>query len=89
MALFKTGDVFATPAALSFLAENFRAPVDLVIKHVGGDWGDLEEDDIQSNKRALQYGGRIFSSYHIGDGKVWVITEADRSMTTLMLPEEY
>lgn len=50
----------------------------------------MEEEDIQANEHAVRHGGRVFSSYRVGeDEKVWVITEADRSATTLLLPMEY
>ncbi len=59
-------------------------------RHASGDWGNLEEFDRQQNNSALEDGSRIFSAYHTSDGtKVWVITEADRSYTTALLPEDY
>jgi hypothetical protein len=65
----------------------------LLARHVFGDWGDLCTEDKESNERALAQGGRLLSSYEAGLGrdatKVWVITEADRSSTTFLLPEEY
>jgi hypothetical protein len=55
-----------------------------------GDWGDLDEEDKRENEFSLQHGFRIFSSYILSSGdKLWVITEADRSVTTLLLPDEY
>ena len=62
----------------------------MIDRHVTGDWGDLEEADQQANDAALKDGSRIFSAYHTSDRtKVWVITEADRSYTTALLPEDY
>ncbi len=62
----------------------------MIGRHVSGDWGDLEEIDRQQNDAALRKGGRICSRYLTSDGtKVWVITEADRSYTTSLLPEDY
>ena len=62
----------------------------MIDRHVSGDWGDLDEFDRQQNDEALKDGGRIFSAYHTSAGtKVWVITEADRSSTTALLPEDY
>lgn len=59
-------------------------------RHQSGDWGDLCEEDKEENERALKMGYRIFSSYHDRHGtKFWIITEADRSLTTILLPEEY
>ena len=62
----------------------------MIDRYVSGDWGDLEEFDRQQNDSALKDGGRIFSAYHTSDGtKLYVITEADRSYTTALLPEDY
>jgi hypothetical protein len=61
-----------------------------IARHAGGDWGDLCPEDKQSNDDALSEGSRLFSAYHNDDGrKFWIITEADRSTTTVLLPEEY
>ncbi|MCD6665980.1 MAG: hypothetical protein LT081_07870 [Hydrogenophaga sp.] len=89
MALFKLGSVVATPAALAHCERNQVNPQQLLGRHIGGDWGNLEQEDIKANENALAYGDRIFSSYNVGDGKVWVITEADRSSTCVLLPSEY
>lgn len=89
MALFNLGNVVATPAALAYCEQHKMNPLRLLGRHIGGDWGDLSQDDIKANENAITYGGRVFSSYRIGDGRVWVITEADRSSTCLMLPEDY
>lgn len=82
------GQVVATPGVLQ------RVPyVELITalrRHARGDWGDLDEDDHRANDQAVQHGGRILSAYTIPDGlRVWVITEADRSATTILLPDEY
>ncbi len=59
-------------------------------RHLRGDWGDLCEDDKQANDDALRCGARLLSAYHTRAGqKFWIITEADRSATTVLLPEEY
>ena len=61
-----------------------------LMRHQKGDWGDLEECDIQANNDALVHGARLFSAYHSAKGeKFWIITEADRSSTTILLPSEY
>lgn len=78
-----------TPGAISLLEENNKAASELLDRHVSGDWGDLCEDDKQLNEAALKEGSRLFSSYTLGEGKLWIITEADRSSTTLLLPSEY
>lgn len=62
----------------------------LIARHASGDWGDLGEDDIQENHLSLERGFRIFSAYNTSSGiRVWIITEADRSYTTALLPEDY
>jgi hypothetical protein len=85
---FSLGRIVATPGALERfsreqLAQSLR-------RHMTGDWGDLDAHDRAANKFALQSGARIFSSYRMPDGeKLWIITEADRSATTFLLPDEY
>lgn len=58
-------------------------------KHACGDWGDVSEEDKQNNDEALESGDRILSAYNIGDTRIWIITEYDRSATTVLLPDEY
>ncbi|MHB8860959.1 MAG: SH3 domain-containing protein [Pirellulaceae bacterium] len=58
-------------------------------RHAAGDWGDLDEHDWQANELALADGSRLFSAYYAQDKKFWIITEADRSATTVLLPEDY
>lgn len=58
-------------------------------RHAAGDWGDLCPEDAMANDHALRHGGRLFSAYGSGAGRFWVITEADRSVTTVLLPEDY
>ncbi len=86
---FALGQVLATPNAIFYLAQHQCLALSLVARHQRGDWGDVCPDDALSNDEAVNTQGRLLSSYAIGDGKVWVITEADRSVTTLLLPEEY
>jgi hypothetical protein len=79
-----------TPGALETLEESGEAPAVFLSRHVTGDWGDLNRGDKAANNQALMTGERIFSTYHINTGvKLWVITEADRSSTCILLPEEY
>ena len=88
--LFLLGTLVATPGALATLKQLALSPLDFVFRHRQGDWGDLDEHDIKANRDALHHGTRLLSSYELGGGKkLWVITEADRSSTTLLLPEEY
>jgi hypothetical protein len=88
--LFSLGQTVATPGALELLEENGQTPSEFIAQHHSGQWGDLDEEDKRANDAALKDGSRIFSSYNLNDGqKIWVITEADRSSTTLLLPSEY
>jgi hypothetical protein len=89
MTLFKLGDVVATPAALQLCEVNKINPLLLLGRHASGDWGNLDADDVAANVAAIQHDLRILSSYIVGSAKVWVITEADRSSTCLLLPDEY
>jgi hypothetical protein len=87
---FPLGRVVATPGALEALERNEVGPTPYIRRHVVLDPGDLSPEDIATNARALAEGERIFSAYHLDDGtRIWVITERDRSVTTLLLPEEY
>lgn len=87
--LFKLGSIVGTPGAIQFMNMNSIHSADLLSRHVTGDFGDLCDEDKNENRRAIFRGNRILSSYSFPAGKVWVITEADRSVTTLLLPEEY
>jgi hypothetical protein len=88
--LFNLGQIVATPGALEFLETNQVFPANLLNRHLGGDWGDLDAEDKRMNDHAATVGYlRILSAYKIGTGKVWIITEADRSSTTILLPDEY
>src|SRR5229473_925520 len=89
--LFPLGQIVATPGALAALGKAGQTPLEFLAWHVRGDWGELCEEDHKENQLSLERGFRLLSSYRTssGDTKVWVITEADRSVTTLLLPEEY
>lgn len=87
---FSTGKCVATPGALQALADNGVLPAIVLSCHIRGLPGNLDAGDIEANRLALIDGTRIFSSYELQDTQVvWVITEADRSSTTLLLPSEY
>ena len=58
-------------------------------RHAGGDWGDLDPADVAENELSLRHGFRLFSAYGQGDRRFWIITEADRSVTTVLLPDDY
>lgn len=88
--LFNLGRVVATPGALEALEESGEDPHRYLGRHVTGDWGELSQADKTANTLALATGERILSSYRTSRSvKLWVITEADRSSTCLLLPEEY
>ena len=89
---FSIGLPTITPSATKTLEQHNIKPFDLLERHSKGDWGDVCEDDKQSNETALLKGYRLLSAYYIDateSEKVWIITEADRSTTTILLPEEY
>jgi hypothetical protein len=83
------GKVVATPGAMKLLSETGEDVFFYLARHATGDWGELCEYDRRQNQIALREGYRILSSYPVGGGKIWVITEADKSVTTILLPEDY
>ena len=88
--LFQLGQVVATPGSLDALQKAGQSASEFLSRHVRGDWGDLDAEDKAANNEALKYGGRIFSAYHLSDEtKIWIITEADRTCTCVLLPSEY
>ena len=87
---FSLGQIVATPGALETLQQVERDPAEFIARHVTGDWGDLEDEDKQENELSVEQGFRILSAYTLDDNtKIWIITEYDRSATTLLLPSEY
>lgn len=89
MSSFMLGHVVATPNAISFAADNELDLGQLIMRHLACDWGDLDREDKKRNDEALVDGSRIFSSYKVSSGKIWIITESDRSSTCVLLPEDY
>ena len=87
--LFPLGRVVATPAALNALVMAGQDPGELLERHQSGDWGDVPSEDAAENQRSVRHGWRILSAYQVGPRRIWIITEADRSSTCLLLPEEY
>ncbi|GEP44444.1 hypothetical protein [Brevifollis gellanilyticus] len=87
-ALFPLGQLFATPGVLVEVTE---VEISLALaRHAMADWGDLDQEDIDENNRALKEGSRLLSAYHSSSRvKFWIITEWDRSVTTVLLPSEY
>ena len=91
VALFSLGRVVATPGALETLEDAGTDALALLRRHVAGDWGEVPPEDARENERSLKHGWRVLSSYPVGDAgeRVWIITEADRSSTCILLPEDY
>jgi hypothetical protein len=93
-AKFELGRLLATPGALEAIEANGVSAADLLSRHAAGDWGDVDAEDAAANEAALLDGSRIFSVYHAGTVKLYVITEATddegrRAATTILLPEDY
>ena len=87
---FPLGQVVSTPGALDALRRAGQEPWPFIGRHASGDWGELDEHDRRENELSVREGFRILSAYTLSDGtKIWIITEADRSATTILLPEEY
>ena len=87
---FPLGRVVSTPGALIALAGAGQTAQEFIRRHAQGDWGDLDEGDRLENGRSLQENCRLLSAYRLKDRtKIWIITEGDRSATTMFLPEEY
>ena len=84
---FPMGDLVSTPGAMASFEGTFMQAC--LARHLQGDWGNLDRHDTRENERALKTGERILSAYEQGDKKLWIITEADRSVTTFLLPSEY
>jgi hypothetical protein len=95
-AKFSLGRIVITPGAIDALGTTGQDPGPFLLRHAAGDWGDLDPEDIQTNDQAIIHEGdadrqqRVLSSYRTSAGaKLWIITEWDRSVTTILLPDEY
>jgi hypothetical protein len=87
---FELGQMVMTPGADTAMREARQVPLEFLLRHKHGDWGELPPEDVRENEWSLQHGARLLSAYRTRlDEKLWVITEWDRSVTTLLLPEEY
>lgn len=90
---FPLGRIVATPGALEALAQSGQTPAEFLVRHQKGDWGDLSDVDKFANDGAIidkKNPHRVLSAYHTKNGvKIWIITEWDRSVTTILLPTEY
>jgi hypothetical protein len=88
--IFKLGDLLSTPAALAALFRSGQTPLFFLARHARGDWGDVDVEDWKANDAAVRAGDRILSAYKTLTGEtLWVITEANRSVTTILMPAEY
>lgn len=88
--LFPLGRTVTTPGALALLDHAGVNASTLLIRHQNGEFGDIDEADRVANANAIRNHTRILSAYVLGRGiRIWIITEADRSVTTLLLPDEY
>ena len=88
--LFSLGRMLATPGALDALAAAEASAATYLARHVRGDWGDLDDEDRKVNAFALAHGERLLSAYSLPTGeRMWIITEWDRSATTVLLPSDY
>ncbi len=90
ISLFPLGRMVATPGALDVLETLKLDPLTFLRRHACGDWGELDPEDVEANLVALRHGLRLLSNYPLNNTeRLWIITEADRSVTTLLLPAEY
>jgi hypothetical protein len=90
MIRFPLGHVVITPGCLAAFHESGDDPSIFVLRHATGNWGDLTPADRQANEEALKVDARLLSAYRLSNGtKIWIITEADRASTCLLLPDEY
>ena len=88
--LFPLGRLVATPGAIEAIAASGEGVEPYIDRHLTGDWSEMDDEDRIANRRSIHDGTRIFSAYKIMAGdRIWIITEADRSSTCVLLPEEY
>jgi hypothetical protein len=88
--MFRGGKIVMTKGVFNAVNGDQEEVQTCLRRHLLNDWGDLDAEDIKANDVAVKVGGRILSAYHLKDGtKIWIITEWDRSVTTILLPEEY
>ena len=87
---FALGQTFITPGAEEALQIAGQTATEFLRRHMSGDWGELSDEDVRENEFSLKEGLRLLSAYQTGKGqKLWIITEANRSATTILLPSEY
>ena len=89
-ARFPLGQTYITPRAEEALIIAGQTGIEFLRRHMSNDWGDLSDEDVRENELSLKEGFRLLSAYRTAKGqKLWIITEADRSATTILLPSEY
>ena len=87
---FALGQTYMTPGAEEALMIAGQTGIEFLRRHMSNDWGDLSDEDMRENELSLKEGFRLLSAYRTAKGqKLWIITEADRSATTILLPDEY
>ncbi len=87
---FALGQTFITPGAEEALQIAGQTATEFLRRHMSGDWGELSDEDVKENEFSLKEGLTLLSAFETGKGvKLWIITEADRSATTILLPSEY
>jgi len=87
---FALGQTYITPGAEEALMIAGQTAIEFLRRHMTCDWSELADDDAQENELSLREGFRVLSAYRTSKGqKLWIITEADRSSTTIVLPSEY
>jgi hypothetical protein len=87
---FQIGQTYITPGAEEALMIAGQTGIEFLRRHMSNDWGELSDEDARENELSLKEGFRLLSAYRIATGqKLWIITEADRSSTTILLPSEY
>ncbi|MDQ3667812.1 MAG: hypothetical protein M3410_14800 [Acidobacteriota bacterium] len=87
---FALGEIFITPGAQEALEIAGQTAIQFLRRHMSSDWGEISEDDARENELSLREGFRLLSAYRTVKGeKIWIITEADRSATAILLPSDY
>ena len=88
--IISLGKVVATPGAVTALEEALESPLGYLMRHASRDWGEIPPEDWEENEFSIKNELRVLSAYTLTNGaKIWIITEADRSITTILLPSEY
>lgn len=87
---FKIGQLLVTPGALAAFTESGESPWAYLVRHMSSDWGEVDHEDWKLNDEAVKENTRILSAYSLKSAvRIWIITEADRSSTVILLPSEY